>query len=80
MNHPTYYIGKDGHPYYSNGERFRNWNYSKPFIVPPDTAFVPRVDPVPVEIGDYVPSAEEVEKMRKAEEKRARKAAKKLTN
>ena len=33
--------------------------------------------PEPFEVGDYVPSAEEVEKMRRAQEKRDRKAQKK---
>lgn len=34
--------------------------------------------PEPVEIGDYVPSAHEIEKMKKAEEKRMRKRMKGL--
>lgn len=41
---------------------------------------VPLAFPEPVEIADHVPSAYEVEKMRKAEEKRLRKNQKKLHN
>ena len=38
---------------------------------------VPLDIPPPYEVPDYVPSAEEVEKMRRAQEKRDRKAQKK---
>ncbi len=67
---PTHYIEKDGHPYYSNGEKFANWDYSKPHVVPSPSEFVEMPIPPIVEIGDYVPTAQEIERMKKAEEKR----------
>jgi len=65
------------HPFGTNGEKYRNWNYSKPFVIPPDSALVPMKEPAPHEVADYVPSADEIERMQKAEEKRMRKAERK---
>ena len=48
------------------------------FQFSPDSAYVPMAFPDPVEIGDYVPTPHELEKIKKAEEKRMRKRMKGL--
>lgn len=65
------------HPYYPNGTPFPHWNYAKRYAPSESGKFAPIATPEPFECGEYVPSAAEIEKMRKAEEKRARKAARK---
>ena len=77
---PNYYIDKDGQPYYSNGQKYKHWDYEKmkTFNFSPESAHVPMTFPEPVEIADHVPSLHELEKIKKAEEKRMRKRMKGL--
>ena len=61
------------HPTYPNGEFYKNWDYSKFFVIPDLEMFVERSTPPICEIADYIPSPYEMEKIRKAQEKRERK-------
>jgi hypothetical protein len=61
------------HPFYPDGRQYKNWNYSKPFIIPDLEMFVERPAPPVCEIADYIPDLYEMEKIRKAQEKRDRK-------
>ena len=60
-------------PLYPDGRQYKNWDYSKPFIIPSLEMFVERATPPICEIADYIPSPYEMEKIRKAQEKRERK-------
>lgn len=68
------------HPFNSDGSPYKNWDYSKPYAPSDGAKFAPIKSPIIWECPEHIPNAEEIERMRKAEEKRMRKRMKNLDN
>jgi hypothetical protein len=68
------------HPFNPDGSKYPHWDYSKPYAPSDAAKFEPIKSPIIWECPEHVPSAEEIEKMRKADEKRMRKRMKNLDN